>query len=86
MTTGAKLLAGGLIALIALSWTTFGRDTRAEVEYDFLSLPDIPSGYGLRSRAWHVYDYGTPWERQEFGELLRLQGYDDAARHFPVKK
>lgn len=85
MSGGAKLLAGGLIALFAISWTFFGKDKRAQVEYDFRTLPDLPEGFGLRSQAWHVYDYGTPFEKREFGELLRLQGYDEAARHFPIK-
>jgi hypothetical protein len=81
--TSAKLIAGGLVALFAFSWVFLGTDNRAQVEYDFQTLTDLPAGGGLRSQAWDVYDYGTPEQKRAFGEKLRLMGFDEAASHFP---
>lgn len=81
-----KILGLGFVVAIAAAWMTLGHDIRAEVEEDFLQLPDAPSGSGLRSITWNIYDHGTNEERMVHGDYLRALGYERAARRFPVAK
>ncbi len=72
-----KVAIAGLAAIVAAGFVLGGRGGRAQVEYDFRTLP-LP----LRQQAWHVYDHGTPDEKYAMHEALALGGYDAAARHF----
>ncbi len=71
------LAAGAFFGFVIFSAFAFGHDTRAEVEQDFLKLPEPQ-----RSEAWWMYDFGTVGEKAEYAEELRFAGYDGAARWF----
>lgn len=78
----AKILGFGFVAAVVAAWCTLGHDIRAEVEEDFLELPDLPPGDGLRSQTWDIYDHGTVDAKASHGDYLRTLGYDQSARRF----
>lgn len=77
-----KALGFGFVGAIVIAWVSLGHDIRAEVEEDFLELPDEPEGEGLRTITWNVYDHGTVDEKAAHGDYLKSLGYNLAARRF----
>jgi hypothetical protein len=80
-----KILGFIFVGSLAAAWIFLGHDIRREVEEDFLQLPDLPAGFGLRSVTWNIYDHGTVAEKVLHGDYLRTLGYDRSARRFPAK-
>ena len=66
-----------LLLIVGLGFVLGGRGSRAQVEYDFRTLPSA-----VRQQAWYVYEHGTIEEKHAMHEFLVLGGYDAAARHF----